>query len=170
MNKTSNEGHSSTNQSNIEQEQEEDQITPTEGNNSGMATKIINDIEGDTEGDKKTYEYNLHDFGICKTSTRRFWLGQIVGIRGYCNEEVRALSVHWFEVGNKKDAWDGAYYPCYKAGSKAKRKKKSSSMSADKSQRIPWIDEVESESVLACFGSLTSKRTIPMRVRKAIVC
>ena len=104
------------------------------------------------------YDYTENTFAIVITGLQSrddlFWLAKILNINFNRHNAAVRLSVHWYLVGNRKRIWDGADYPALREIGHKKRE--------------PWIDEIETDTIMAVFDSLTKKKTIPLSAKRKI--
>lgn len=100
-------------------------------------------------------EYKVSEFvavvGEGCTDDLPFWLGKVKRVHKNCDGVVVRLTVHWYEVYNKKDAFNGKYAPSYFHSSKK-----------------PWVQDVDVATVAASFAKLTRSRKIDTRAGKKI--
>lgn len=119
----------------------------------------------ETSGRENDYLYRLNSFVAVKGSAvdsggleggaQQFWIAKVNKLVSH-EGRVSSLQVHWYESSSTTDALSGRYDPSY-LPVKNKRKK------------IPWVDEVPSESVVINFDSLTRARHIPSAAKKILL-
>ncbi len=141
-----------------------------EWNNQAVLRSEETDSEGDTgrNHDEETatigqstngeYSYDLNSFvGVMaknKENDVPFWIGKINKLHKSPEGATTSLTVHWFDVVNDEDIFNGKYYPSYNNNKKQRKATK----------RTPLIDLVPVDSVLINFRALTKQHRLPAMV------
>ena len=115
--------------------------------------------------------YDVGSFVIVRPEvgvhTETFWLGKI--IEAICDNSetfVRRLKVHWYDVSQHCSTTDrrmAPFHPCYEKSNSHNKKP-----SSRRQTNIPWTDEIDTDSVLVSFLSLTRRNTLPLSALKKI--
>lgn len=99
------------------------------------------------------YDYDVGSFVAIRQSDNNsgFWIAKILEVQDASS--VIILKVHWYEAAQSTDTTAAKYRPAYLH---------------TKRQAVPWIDNVEHQSVIVNFGGLTRANHLPMSTRKII--
>ena len=134
-----------------------------------------NEVESSEQLETRQNMYSINSFVVVRSPNNHascpFWVGKVVDTKISRDGRVSALTVHWYDVGKKKDVWEGSYYPCFiteKSPHSNISKRCSGKGSRSSACKTPWKDVIDAESVIIVFANLTVKKTIPIIVRRKI--
>ncbi len=99
-------------------------------------------------------------------------IGKILSVDKADGESfVRKLRIHWFDEDKKTKANNFAsvkFFPCYTQEVRHQDKRRKTTSLSHKSKateaEVPWIDEVDTDTVLVTFKSLEKNNTLPINV------
>ncbi len=125
-----------------EAEEEEDSIEPNNTNG-------IEDL-------RPKLCYELNSFVAVKphepTAKKPFWVAKINRVFTNNDEITSHIEVHWYDVDETSDVYQGKYYPVYMPASKKKEKKKQ------------MKDKISVDAVIVNFRSFTKLKKLPATV------
>ncbi len=158
-----------------ESSDEENEITPVAPTDSLSASRGNRSQDVDravSSTPSSRFAYEVGSFVAIKpdeeNATATFWIGKVVGIKQNDNETfVRSLSIHWFNPSSEEDPLQSQYHPLYEA--KANKSKKCRARKiARRDLKTPWVDNVDTDTVIVKFDSLTKKHCLPQAVLRKL--
>lgn len=121
--------------------------------------------------------YDVGSFVLVKpessaSDNERFWVGKVVAVVTKPGETfARHLRVHWYDNDAREKRTDLAqskFFPYYNEAPSKKRKLYRTNAVPRSDLRDPWIDLVDTDSVLVAFPALTRRHTLPLSAKKKI--
>lgn len=104
----------------------------------------------------------------CPELSSTFWIAKVVSIKKNENESfVRHLKVHWYSPQRQEAPLQSEYYPLYETKVTKSRGGNARKFSR-KDLKTAWTDEIDTDSVLVTFDSLTKRHLLPLAVRKKL--
>lgn len=105
-------------------------------------------------------------------STGSFWTAKILAVEHQDNETfVRRLRVQWYDVHRDHRSTDRRMAPFFPMYQPLQTKRKASGKTRSHSRaelQQPWVDVIDTDSVLVSFPSLTRRNTLPLNAQKKI--
>ncbi len=104
----------------------------------------------------------------------KFWVGKVISVvKNQGEQYVRQLRVHWYDVESSRKASINPvvakFFPCYANNEKRRRLSSLSSRSRGTVSKVPWVDVVDTDTVLITFESLKKNHTLPVNVQNKLV-
>ena len=129
---------------------------------------------------RSNYTYEANSFVAvqpCDTddgTNGPFWIGKVLSSKTNKDGVVIALRVHWFGTTYDRsstsqcDYFRAAFYPQYVTRPEATRRNARKRRLSNRNDRIPYTDEIASDSVLVNFGGLTKRHVLPIDVQNKL--
>jgi len=100
--------------------------------------------------------------------SQTFWIGKVLDTVNQCGESyVKRLKVHWYDMARKEEPLQGQYHPCYNS-SKSKVSCSGTRKVARRKLQVPFVDMVDTDTVIVSFQNLTKRNTLPLSVQKKL--
>ncbi len=130
--------------------------------------------ENKSQPPSSKFSYDLGSFVAVQpdssegSSAGVFWIGKVVSVEKSAGETfVRELKVHWYSPSKEEDPLTSDYHPLYEASGKT-IKEGGPRKVARRYLKKPWTDQVDTDTVIVTFNSLTKKHCLPFSVRRRL--